>query len=137
MEKVIVKMPYKGNVQTWIEKDGSVAFSPLTVEEYLKDNPGCVVMTWDELEKVESDYWVSPFTEITAEIWDDMLEVLPPMKWHNVSPRYNVFFIMEATSGHYHSMYLRDRETKKYYSCTESKFITDEKILEKIAKEIK
>lgn len=137
IEKVIVKLPYKGYIQTYITKEGDVAFSPLSVEDYLKDHPGCVVMTWEELESLESGFFVTSFKEITEDVWQEMLEVLPPMKWHNINSRYNVFFNMEATSSHYHGLYLRDRETKKFYSCTESRFITDAEILEKIAKEIK
>ncbi len=136
MDKYIVQLPYKGNVQTYIKEDGTVAYTHLTVEEYLEDNPGCVVVTSEELTKLEVGYFVTPFQEITEDFWQEMLEVLPPLKWHDIENRFNVFFISEATNSHYHALYLKDRRTNKFYSCTESVFIKDAELFEKIKVQI-
>lgn len=54
-------------------------------------------------------------TETTAEHFEEMLDVLPPCA-HTNNERYEMFFIEEAFSGSYHSFYLHDKTTGKYWT---------------------
>lgn len=73
--------------------------------------PNIVFMTWDdamiEIEKLNTESY-SEVKEITAERYEEMLDVLPPMDWANDS-----FLICEATTGGWHACFLK--YNGKYY----------------------
>jgi hypothetical protein len=93
---------------------------------------GIIALTWDEYyEQYDSPYKKSlqtPFKEITAEQWEDMLNCLPPMKWHDFAAGLNVFFCSEAYTGDLHGCYIKDRTTGKFYTALRSRFISDEQL---------
>lgn len=60
---------------------------------------------WEQTNTRISDEW----EEITADRYDEMLNVLPPVKWTNGG-----FYICEAYSGELHSFY--QQWDKKYYT---------------------
>jgi len=112
----------------------------LTLEEYIevkKDKDLEVVDTF-EMEKLYNQYQkslTSNFVEITEDRWYEMLEVLPPMKWHDYKG-INIFFISEATSGSMHSCFIKTHD-KKYYESLQDIFSKDEVIYENFEKSIK
>jgi hypothetical protein len=135
-EKIIIKRPFNGNAQDFVKANGEIMFSSLTLDEYLKDNPDTEAITPEEYDKLHAEFFIRPFVEITADRWEEMLEVLPPMKWHTIAGRWNVFFLMEMTSGPFTAMYVKDYKTKLCYEGTKNAFQTDEQILADIKKEI-
>ena len=73
------------------------------------------IMTYEEYLQMERDYYISqPLTEITKEHFNEMLNVLPPLKWctrHNVE----MFCMSEMLTGTYTSQYMYNLVTGKYY----------------------
>jgi len=63
------------------------------------------IMTYEEF--VQSE-------EIDEEIWEDMLNVLPPIKWCTIDD-VEMFCMSEMLTGYYTSQYMHDNRTNKYY----------------------
>ncbi len=64
-------------------------------------------MTYEEFKRRERGFWLNdPPEQITAEKWNDMLEVLPPMKWEQ-EPGFNSFLMCEMMSGTFTQQYVR------------------------------
>ena len=74
------------------------------------------VMTWDEFKEFQKSFLLDDeLTEITAEIFEDMLGVLPPLYWteHN---GVEMFCMSEMYTGTYTNQYAHDKHTDKYYT---------------------
>lgn len=74
------------------------------------------VMTWDEFKQFQKSFLLDDkLTEITAEIFEDMLGVLPPLYWteHN---GVEMFCMSEMYTGTYTNQYAHDKHTDKYYT---------------------
>lgn len=96
-------VPFKGNAQSVLLENGTVAWSGgMTPEEYAKDRGFTVrVVTDEEMSAMVADHvasLITPPAPITAERWDDMLNVLPPARWHHC---YGVelFHVIERITG--------------------------------------
>lgn len=64
-------------------------------------------MTYTEYKRRERSFWLDqPATRITAEKWNDMLEILPPMAWRQKF-NFNSFLMREMMSGTYTHQYVR------------------------------
>lgn len=84
-QKVVVNLKegYKGSIQT-ILYDGICPYTKKSAEDYNKD--GYSILTWEDFYKVEDQYLDSicgDWKEITAEQFEDALNVLPPLRWEN------------------------------------------------------
>ena len=74
------------------------------------------ILTWNEFAKLKKAYYITDdLAEITADRYDEMLNVLPPLKWRTVKG-VEMFCISEMTSGTYTSQYAR--YDGKYYTKT-------------------
>lgn len=117
----------------------------LTFEEYkkVKGNENLKALTWEEIEPLYNDYkkgLQGEWQEITEDVYFDMLECLPPQKWHdlrhtsadNVNGRFNSFYISEAYTADLHSFYIKDRKTGKYYTALRSRFIKDDELINQL-----
>jgi len=84
---------------------------------YLKEaqNKKYEIMPYNEYLQLERNHYLNkPLTEITAERFNEMLNVLPPLKWctrHNVE----MFCISEMLTGSYTSQYMYNLVNHKYY----------------------
>jgi len=133
--KFIVDTPFPGSAQTVIV-DGKLAYTNLSLEEYLKEKPNFRILSEDEFNIEHTQYWVTSFKEITEEEWWSYYEQLPPVKPRTIQKRYFVDFCSEAYSGAIHSIYFIDNKVKKYYTCRMNIFATDDAIVEKFNNEI-
>ena len=137
-EQVIISLPFTGNCQTFIKKDGIVAYSNgLTFEAYQASHPelDLKVLSWDEYNTLHAEFYKRPFTEITEDQYENALGELPPHKWHNIGDSgINVFFCSEAMSGEFHSCYIYDRASGKYWAGMIDVFSSDAQILEEYQK---
>lgn len=80
-------IPFAGHAQSVMLEDGTVAWSGgKTPEDYSADRGFPVrVVTEDEMRAMVDEHAGSLITApspISAERWDDMLNVLPPCRWH-------------------------------------------------------
>ncbi len=117
----IVELPFKGSIKTrlingfaewtgeqvtkkYIDKNGSqvseISFiNQLSFEEYNAKNGGNLTEVSEEqidaLFKEHRDSLISEFSEITAERFDDLLNCLPPKRWHNHNGA-QIFYMCEA-----------------------------------------
>lgn len=91
--------------------DGVDPYHPeKSAEDYIAE--GLAVLSEEEYFKAYDEYNKSlcgDWREITEETYDDMLNILPPLKWHNGG-----FFCMEAYAGTIHSFY--QELNGKYYT---------------------
>ena len=77
---------------------------------------GFEAITFDEYDKRQRDKYLNKEPkEVTEKEFDDMLNVLPPLKWFTTD-RYSMFCVGECTTMTYYAQYLYDREKKKYYT---------------------
>lgn len=73
------------------------------------------IMTYDEYLEMERKYYINePLTEITEEKFEDMLNVLPPLKWCT-KKNIEMFCNSEMLTGTYTSQYLHDKTNNKFY----------------------
>ena len=133
---VVVSLPYKGHIETYLNEIGQTADSEFTTfEDYKKaneePNSEMVLLTWEEYQHLDNQYWETDFREITEERYSDALDELPPLKWHWINSTINVFFCLEAMSGSFHDCYIKDKGTGKYFSALKSIYLTDAEILSK------
>lgn len=126
-------MPFDGSALTYVTDDGNVAFSNLTLSEYLaaKEETGktIVVLTPQIYAKWHEQFWSAPFKEISEKDYDYALNVLPPLKWHDLNPNLNIFFCLEATSGSIHACYIYNRQSGKYYAGSKSILSKDDDLI--------
>ena len=141
---------FKGNVlntMPFVHKDAKngkdilnktyVHYTDQTFEEYNKEhNNELIALTFDEFYPIYDQYNKSAFCkdwkEISKDQYDDLLNCLPPCKWHDLSNRFNSFYIMEAYTADIHTFCIKDRKTGKYYSANRSRFITDTDLLNEL-----
>lgn len=72
------------------------------------------VMTWDEYEKLQKDFYLDrPLVETTEEHFEDMLNCLPPLKWCTIDG-IEMFCMSEMYTGVYTSQYARYKDN--YYT---------------------
>lgn len=84
------------------------------IAAYDEDKPQ--IETYGSYKKRERDEMLSGDPkEITEEKWWDAYEVLPPCGLV-INSRYTMFYISEALSGLYHSCYLEDKQTGRYWT---------------------
>lgn len=84
--------------------------------EKAKPKKYCKIMTFAEFQKAEREYLLSKeLKEITEEVYHDMLNVLPPIKW-TTRQGIEMFCMMEMYTGTYTSQYAHDKVNNKYYS---------------------
>jgi len=106
----------KKDIETW----GSHCKNYPDVElfkTYLKQaqNKKYEIMTFEEYLQRERDYYINqPIAEIKAETYNEMLNILHPLKWCTIN-NIEMFCMSEFLTGSYTSQYLHDKKTGKYY----------------------
>jgi len=74
------------------------------------------IMAYGEFLKLERDYYLNlPMKEVTREIFDERLDVLPPLKWCTING-IEMFCLREMTTRTYTDQYARDGD--KFYCKT-------------------
>lgn len=97
-----------------------------TVEHYitrknaarLRGTPEFQLITWDALAPILTAYedeYCTPWQEISDQLWDDALNVLPPEKWETVQG-VNIFRICEYLTGNITAHYAR--LSGRYFTAT-------------------
>lgn len=75
-----------------------------------------ILCTHDEYQNIYAiPYYQSlqkPWEEITEERFHEMLNIMPPLKWRNVS-YYETFYVCEAYTSDLHSVFARSQTTNK------------------------
>ncbi|MDF2950565.1 MAG: hypothetical protein K0S18_148 [Anaerocolumna sp.] len=81
-----------------------------------KVESGCKLMTYEQFKEAERKHLLDgELTEVTADQFEDSLNVLPPICWttHN---NVEMFCMSEMYTGSYTSQYAHDKRTGKYYT---------------------
>lgn len=141
IENVIVSLPFKGTIMTWLDKTGKPVYTKFnSFDEYKtaeeKHGTELVLMSFDQYNIMYNAYWKRDFSPITETQYYQMLECLPPCRWHWINDTINVFFCSEAMIGLFHSCYIDDTTTGVHkYACALISIIsTDSEILTHYAK---
>ena len=131
----LVKLPYPGYTQssTYMENGVEVvAFSKLTLKEYLVENPEMSVVSDEKLSEFikerEADMITLP-EKITKERFWDMLEILPPCKWKTVRC-VEMFHISERITGNLVDWFVQTCDD--YYSFTDRDSLSVDDLIKKI-----
>lgn len=129
----IINTMHNGNVdytgerttKDYIDERGSQVheisyLNPLNFEQYNEQHGGNLKTASEEeiaklFEEHEQKNILSFFTEITEERYDNLLECLPPKRWHK-HKGLEIFFMAECYTGNIYSCCIFNPETKKYYS---------------------
>ena len=95
--------PFKGHCESVLNKDGTVAYTDgLSVAEYEQEHGFPVRVIDDaEFDALLSAHYETLKTKpqpITERRFWDMLEVLPPCRWHNAGG-FEVFHVSERLTG--------------------------------------
>ena len=73
------------------------------------------IMTYEEFVQLERKHFLDePLKEIDEERFEDMLNVLPPIKWCTIDG-IEMFCMSEMLTGFYTSQYMHDKGRNKYY----------------------
>ncbi len=81
-----------------------------------KISAGFKVMSFEDYEKAKREYLINrELTEITADEFEEMLCVLPPIFWVTYN-NIEMFCMSEMYTGTYTNQYAHDRNTDKYYT---------------------
>lgn len=130
---------FKGHAQSIVDRETSfVYYTDMKLDDYVKDRgvKNWHLLDWDSYyEMYDKPYHEKlgskPFKQISEERYWDMLECLPPMKWHDIERGVNIFFISEAYTADLHDCFicLNNGREKKYYSALRSKYIKDEDVI--------
>ena len=116
----------KTNLQsiTFLDQDGieQVAYTEDTLEGYLASRfprGGYLILPFEEavevVQKRQEEQYCSPPIEVTAEQWDDALNVLPPRRWRH-DGHVEGFCMSEFLTGNLTAHYFR--VGGKYYVAT-------------------
>lgn len=100
---------------------------------------GCEAMTYEQFKEKEREHILSGEpVEITAEQFNDMLNVLPPIRYEN-SSSFEQFCMSEMLTGTYTSQYTHDKKNDKYYTktvdCMDKSTWIDHYLMEQAEKE--
>lgn len=123
MKFVLDVKDYKGYTKTVLDDNGKDFYSEKTEADYIKE--GYTVMAEEEFNVFEAEYNKSlcgKWTEITEEEYNNMLNVLPPLKWYDGG-----FYISEMTRADLSAFY--QEWQGKYYTSTQSIFTDRQEIL--------
>jgi hypothetical protein len=107
------------------------AINATPMAEVIERYPTAQLMTWDEVIPLiqEGSYakYKSAPVEITEDRWDEMLNVLPPMKWRSGRGAES-FMISEALTLDLRSIFCRIGD--RYFEMTDKQSLTHEQIAE-------
>lgn len=79
-------------------------------------NNGFSVMLFEEFQAMEKSKLISGEPEeITADKFNEMLDILPPLKWCTIDG-VEMFCISEMYTGTYTNQYAHDKSSGKYYT---------------------
>lgn len=111
-------------------KDDCCIYSGKTLEALMATHPKAEVMPFSEvlelIEQAHQEQTRQAPKRIDQARFDEMLNVLPPMKWRSDSSSES-FMLSEATSSHYHLILCRIGAD--YYELTDSRFLTHAQIV--------
>lgn len=106
----------------------------LTFKAYNEQNENkLIAVTWDYFnEKFYTPHLKSlqgNFEEITEERYFNLLECVPPKKWHNLNDSLNVFFVGECYTANLYTCCIKDRKTNKFFSALRAINTTDDVLI--------
>ncbi|ELP3932572.1 DUF1419 domain-containing protein [Escherichia coli] len=87
-------------------------YSGKSLEEYKAEYPLMLLLTLNEVDQRANEAAKQPVSEITPEVFRDMLEVLPPMNWCLIGPN-STFMLSEMYSGNVTDIFARIRVGKE------------------------
>lgn len=105
------------DIQTWENNCKQYPDTPM-FENYLKQAKAkqYEIMTYAEFTERERNHLLGgELKEVTAERFEEMLNVLPPLKWCTIDG-IEMFCISEMYTGTYTYQYAHDKSNDKYYS---------------------
>ena len=102
------------NIKSWMENYKNYPDNE-KFKNYLKEEQETEykIMTWEEFKEGQKKYLLSdPLEEITEEMWEEIFNILPPLKWCTILG-VEMFCMSEMWTGTYTKQY--GRCNGKYY----------------------
>ncbi len=98
-----------------LANDGREEFWRPYIEENTEKRDHLQIETWEQYHARQRDTFMDEPKEITKEHWWEQFEVLPPAGLI-MNDRFTEFHVSEAYTGTWHSGYMYDCKTGKYWS---------------------
>ena len=123
--------PFDGHCQSVLNKDGTVAYTDgLTLAQYVAENGFPMrIIGEDEMDNLVNTHYEtmkSKPTQITRSRFWEMLEVLPPCRWHNAGG-FEVFHVSEHLTGPLVSWFAHKGE--RYWEFTDDCHLSDDTLV--------
>lgn len=132
--------PFNGCVQSALNPDNTVLYTDGQNLEQFTASCGYPirVIDGDELDKLLEEFHADLITDpepITKEDWHEMLNCLPPSRWHSVGD-FNVFHMCERLTGTLVSWFARQGSgiVLNHWTFTDHAHISDADLLAKLEK---
>jgi hypothetical protein len=111
---------YKGIAYGYMRNNSSYVMytnPPESFQEYNNRHGGeLIICTRDEYRDIYFvpyyDSLQQPWKEIVEDRWDEMLDVMPPLKWRIIG-NYDTFYVCEAITCNLYSIFARDLRSNK------------------------
>mgnify|MGYP001324394886 CR=1 FL=1 len=127
----VVYDPDNWNVLDFYMSDGRTNINRLThAEMEAREGKVLGIGHWETVHNLREKDFISPPVEITADRWDEMLNVLPPMKWRSGGGA-QTFMMCEFTYGIITTIFINRGD--KYYELSDKATLTHDEIMEKLA----
>ena len=127
--------PFRGHCQSVLLEDGTVAYSNgLTLEQYQADR-GFPVRLIDDAELNRLTEWfinehITMPISIPESRFDQMLNVLPPSRWHNCRG-FEVFHVCERITHNLVAWFAH--RNGKYWEFVDRSDVSDERLVAKLS----
>lgn len=90
----------------------------------------------DIIDKRLAELYNDPWIEITEKQYDEMLNCLPPLRWHQTKT-YSIFAMSEFMEDRYTSFYIYLYGIEKYYTAIRLYDKTDNELIKELDKQLK
>ncbi len=136
---IIADEPFRGHCQSVLNKDGTVGYTDgQTVAEYEQEH-GCKLKVLSETEFNELyETWekklITKPKRITKERYWEMLEILPPSRFHYVGG-FEVFHVSERLVGELVSWFANRND--RYYEWTDYSYLAEVSLASRLHSKLK
>ena len=113
-----------------VAPNGLGGYSRKTQAELEVTEGPLVIISADEAHDRERSKYITPAKEVSEERYRNMLECLPPSRWHRVAPGISVFHVSERITHDIVSWFFQAGD--RYFEVQDSDKLTDAELINRI-----
>lgn len=130
----VVYIPSRRAVHDYIAPNGVTFYGRKTLAEIqFEEATDAVIVTADEGYRLMNEAFRTPVSLITAERFDEMLNILPPCRWSSVG-RFEHFHVSERITGNIVSWFIRFRGDagERFFTFDDYATLTQVELMERV-----